>query len=112
MHAVTIRDGFVQAPSSTFTALLDPLAATLPSYGSVPFVLDEDFNIAQGLIRMVGVGKILHRHKMRAYRRVSSRRRMMRVRRITEWLWSGDNLWSPVELSRGPGIGGSSELSP
>jgi len=37
----------------------ETLAATLPGYGSIPFILDEDFNIAQGLIRMVGVGKIV-----------------------------------------------------
>ena len=30
-------------------AIIDTLAATLTGYGSVPFVLDEDFNIAQGL---------------------------------------------------------------
>ena len=53
---VTIRDGFIQAPSPTLTAFLDAVAATLPGYGSIPFVLDEDFNIAQGLIRMVGGG--------------------------------------------------------
>ena len=51
---VTIRDGFVQAPSPTLTALLDTLAAALPGYGSIPFMLDEDFNIAQGLIEMSG----------------------------------------------------------
>jgi hypothetical protein len=49
---VTIRDGALQAPSPTLTAILDTLAATLPGYGSVPFILDEGFNIAQGLIRM------------------------------------------------------------
>ena len=61
---VTISDGWVQAPSPTLTAILDTLAATLPGYGSIPFILDEDFNIAQGLIRMVGVGKIVRRDKM------------------------------------------------
>ena len=60
---VTIRDGLVQ-PVAELTAILDTLAATLPGYGSIPFILDEDFNIAQGLIRMVGVGKIVHRDKM------------------------------------------------
>ena len=61
---VTISDGVIQASSPTLTALLDTLAATLPGYGSIPFILDEDFNIAQGLIRMVGVGKIVRRDKM------------------------------------------------
>ena len=61
---VTIRDGFVQAPSPTLTAILDALAATLPGYGSIPFILDEDFNIAQGLIRMVGVGKIVRQDQL------------------------------------------------
>ena len=31
---------------------------------SIPFSLDEDFNIRPGLIRIVGVGKIVHRDKM------------------------------------------------
>jgi hypothetical protein len=61
---VTISDGVIQAPSPTLTALLDALAATMPGYGSIPFILDEDFNIAQGLIRMVGVGKIVRRDRM------------------------------------------------
>ena len=61
---VTIRDGWAQAPSPTLTAILDLLASTLPGYGSVPFILDEDFNIAQGLIRIAGVGKIVRRDKM------------------------------------------------
>ena len=61
---VTIRDGVIQAPSPTLTAILDTLAATLPGYGRIPFILDEDFNIAQGLIRMIGVGKIVRRDKM------------------------------------------------
>jgi hypothetical protein len=43
---------------------MDTLAATLPGYGGIPFILDEDFNIAQGLIRMAGVGKIVHRDEM------------------------------------------------
>ena len=63
-NTVTIRDGFVQASPPELTAILDTLAATLPGYGSIPFILDEDFNIAQGLIRMAGVGKIVHRDKM------------------------------------------------
>ena len=46
------------------TGIIDTLAATLPGYGSIPFILDEDFNIAQGLIRMAGVGKIVRRDKM------------------------------------------------
>jgi hypothetical protein len=33
----TMREGFVQAPSPTLTAILDVLAATLPGYGSIPF---------------------------------------------------------------------------
>jgi len=40
----------------------------LPSYGTVSFIIDEDFNIAQGLIRMVGVGKIVRRDKCRPKR--------------------------------------------
>ena len=63
-NTVTIRDGCVQAPTPELTAILDLLAATLPGYGSIPFILDEDFNIAQGLIRIVGVGKIVRRDKM------------------------------------------------
>ncbi len=46
----TIRDGIVQTPSLTLTALLDTLAATLPGYGSPPFEQDADFNIARGII--------------------------------------------------------------
>jgi hypothetical protein len=61
---VTIRDGFVQASPPELSAIIDTLAATLPGYGSVPFVVDEDFNIAQGLIRMAGAGKIVRRDKM------------------------------------------------
>ena len=60
---VTIRDGFVQAPSPTLTALLDALAGTLPGYGSFPFELDADYNIARGLIEKIGVGKIVRRDK-------------------------------------------------
>ena len=66
---VTISDGFVQARSPTLTALLNTLAAKLPGYGGIPFVLDEDFNIAQGLISIVGVGKIVRRDKMPFSRR-------------------------------------------
>ena len=44
---VTIRHGFVRAPSPTLTAIVDLVAARLPGYGSFPFILDEDFNIAQ-----------------------------------------------------------------
>jgi len=61
---VTIRGGVIQAPSPTLTAILDTLAATLPGYGRIPFILDEDFNIAQGIIRAIGVGKIVRRDKM------------------------------------------------
>jgi hypothetical protein len=61
---VTIRDGWVGAPTPELTAILDTLAAILPGYGSIPFILDEDFNIAQGLIRRAGVGKIVGRDKM------------------------------------------------
>ena len=61
---VTISDGFVQAPSPTLTALLDTLAAMLPGYGSLPFELDADYNIARGIIEKIGVGKIVHRDKM------------------------------------------------
>jgi hypothetical protein len=63
--AVTITDGFVLAPSPTLTGLLNVLAATLPGYGSLPFELDADYNIARGagtrcrlyliLIELVGV---------------------------------------------------------
>jgi len=56
---VTILDGFVQASPPELTAIVDALAATLPGYGSVPFILDEDLNIEQGLIRISGAGKIV-----------------------------------------------------
>ena len=56
---VTISGGVIQVPSPTITALLDTLAAAPSGCGSMPCVLDEDFNIAQGLIRMVGIGKIV-----------------------------------------------------
>lgn len=58
---VTIRDGIVQAPTPTLTAILDMLASRLPGYASIPFVLDEDFNIARGLIEKIGGGKIVRR---------------------------------------------------
>jgi hypothetical protein len=61
---VTIRNGVVQAPSPTLTALLDALTATLPGFGGIPFVLDEDFNIAEGLIEKIGTGKIVHHDTM------------------------------------------------
>jgi hypothetical protein len=60
-NIVTVRDGFVQAPSPTLTAILDTLAATLPGYGSLPFELDADYNIARGIIEKIGVGKIVAR---------------------------------------------------
>ena len=50
---VTIRDGWVQASTRELTGINDTLAATFPGYA---FILDEDFNIAQGLIRIAGVG--------------------------------------------------------
>ena len=61
---VTISDGSVQAPSPTLTALLDMLAAMLPGYGSLPFELDADYNIARSIIEKIGAGKIVHRNKM------------------------------------------------
>ena len=61
---VTISDGFVQAPSPTLTALFGALAVTIPGYGSLPFELDADYNIARGIIEKIGVGKIVHRDKM------------------------------------------------
>ena len=63
-NTVTIQDGFVQASPPELTAIIDALAATLPGYGSAPFILDEDFNIAEGLIRIAGVGKIVRRDRM------------------------------------------------
>jgi hypothetical protein len=63
-NTVTISDGVIQASSPTLTALLDALAATLPGYGCIPFVLDEDFNIARGIIEKVGVGKIVRCDKV------------------------------------------------
>ena len=47
---VTIRDGGIQAPSPTLTAILGALAVTIPGYGSLPFELDADYNIARGII--------------------------------------------------------------
>ena len=58
---VTIRYGWVQASTRELTGINDTLAATFPGYA---FILDEDFNIAQGLIRIAGVGKIVRRDKM------------------------------------------------
>jgi len=49
---VTIRDGFVEAPSPTLTAMLDTLAATLP-----PFEADAD--MARGIIEKIGLGEIV-----------------------------------------------------
>jgi len=63
---VTIRDGFIQASPPELTAITDTLAATLPGYDSIPFILDGDFNIAEGLIRMVGVGPTVRWDKMPA----------------------------------------------
>ena len=63
-NAVTIREGFVQASPPELTAIIDALAAALPGYGKMPFILDEDVNIAQGFIRMAGAGKIVRRDKM------------------------------------------------
>ena len=40
------------------------LAATLPGYGSLPFELDADFNIARGITARIGAGKIVRRDKM------------------------------------------------
>jgi hypothetical protein len=58
---VTISDGVILAPSPTLTAFLDTLAATLPGYGSFPFELDADYNIARGIIEKIGTGKIVRR---------------------------------------------------
>jgi hypothetical protein len=48
---VTIRDGVIQAPSPTLTAIIDTSASRLPGYGSLAFELDGDFNIARVLSR-------------------------------------------------------------
>ena len=62
---VAIQDGFVvQVPSPTLTAILDALAATLPGYGSLPFELDADYNIARSIIARIGAAKIVRRDKM------------------------------------------------
>jgi hypothetical protein len=61
---VTIRYGWVQASTRELTGIIDTLAATFPGYSSIPFILDEDFNIAQGLILIASVGKIVLRDKM------------------------------------------------
>ena len=58
---VTIQDGFIQAPSPTLPALLDTLAGTLRGYGSLPFELDADYNIARGIIERIGLGEIVRR---------------------------------------------------
>ena len=67
-NTVTIREGFVQSSPPELTAIIDALAATLPGYGSIPFILDEDFNIAQGLIRMQALAKLCAEIKCRPYR--------------------------------------------
>jgi hypothetical protein len=36
----------------------------LPGYGSLPFELDADYNIARGIIEKIGAGKIVRRDKM------------------------------------------------
>ena len=54
----------IQASSPILTAIFETLAATLPGHGGLPFILNEDFNIAQGLIRKVGFGKIVRRDKV------------------------------------------------
>ena len=61
---VTIRYGWVQASTRELTGIIDTQAVTFPGYGSIPFILDEDFNIAQGLILIASVGKIVLRDKM------------------------------------------------
>jgi hypothetical protein len=70
---VTTRDGWLAAPTPELTAILDLLAAPLPGYGSVPFILDEDFALAQGLIRMAGAGKIVHQVFWSAHRSICRR---------------------------------------
>jgi hypothetical protein len=61
---VTISDGVIQASSPTLTALLDAVVATIPGFGSIPFALYEDYNIARGIIEKIGVGKIVRCDKM------------------------------------------------
>ena len=58
---MTIRDGLFQRPSPTLTAFLGTLATTLPGYGSLPFELDADDNIARGIIEKIGIRKIVAR---------------------------------------------------
>jgi hypothetical protein len=36
----------------------------MPGYGSIPFMLDENFHHAQGLIEKIGIGKIVYRDRM------------------------------------------------
>jgi hypothetical protein len=70
-----LRCSCSQASPPELTAIIDTLAATLPGYGSIPFILDEDFNIAEGLIRMVGVGQTVRWDKMPALaKRILKRR--------------------------------------
>jgi hypothetical protein len=64
---VTISDGVIQAPSPTLTALLDALVATIPGFGSIPFALHENYNIARGIIE-----KIVVAIKCRPYRQAQS----------------------------------------
>ena len=63
---VTISDGIIQAPSPILTTLLGALAVTIPGYGSLPFELDADYNIARGIIEKIGVGKIVRHDRMPA----------------------------------------------
>jgi hypothetical protein len=57
--------GLEGANEATVARLLGrALAATLPGYGSFPFELDADYNIARGIIEKIGVGKIVRRDKM------------------------------------------------
>jgi hypothetical protein len=65
---VTIRDGWVGAPTPELTAILDTLVATLPGYRSIPFILDEDFNIAQGLILWQALVRLCVAIRCRPYR--------------------------------------------
>jgi hypothetical protein len=90
--SVTIQNGWLAAPTPELTAILDLLASRLPGYGSIPFILDEDYKIAQGLIRIAGVARLCAAIRCRHYQMLSSKRRMMRPPRVTGWLWSGDRL--------------------
>ena len=56
---VTIHGGLVNSPTKELTALLDTLASRLPGYGTLPFELDQDFNIARGLVEKIGAGQIV-----------------------------------------------------